>query len=161
MAIEEQNIRLARPLPLNASDLPEGLWSQPHVFRHGQCAPAGIVYTPKFFDVFNQVIEAWFCECLNIDYYDIIGPRRTGLGYANAGATFFTPCMMGDEIEIFVSVTAIGSKSYQLQLHAMKDGREALRGSFTTVATCLNEHRAIGIPEDIREALAAYAEHFG
>ncbi|WP_424978221.1 acyl-CoA thioesterase [Leisingera sp. S232] len=158
MTEAEQNNPQARPLPLTSADLPGGLWSKTHIFRHGQCDPAGIVYTPKFFDVFNQVVEAWFCERLGIDYYEIIGPRRTGLGYASVGATFFSPCMMGDEIDVFVTVAAIGSKSYQLQLHALKDGSEALRGNLTTVTTCLKEHRAIGIPEDIKAALAAYAE---
>ncbi|WP_052261940.1 acyl-CoA thioesterase [Leisingera sp. ANG-M1] len=159
MTTAEQSIQQARPRPLSTAGLPAGLWSMTHVFRHGQCDPAGIVYTPKFFDVFNQVIEAWFCKRLGIGYYEIIGPRRTGLGYVNAAATFFTPCMMGEKVEIFVAVTAIGSKSYQLQLHAMKNGREALRGNFTTVTTCLDEHQAIPIPPDIKAALAAYAEH--
>ena len=148
----------ARPIPLTQVDLPKDLWSQKKTFRHGQCDPAGIVYTPMFFDIFNQVIEAWFCDCLNISYYDILGPRRIGLGYVNAGFTFFAPCMMGDEVEVFVTVQKLGTKSYWLILHAMKDGKEALRGSFTTVTTSLENHRAIEIPQDIRAAIAGYTD---
>lgn len=153
----QANPSQARPVPRQASDLPEGLWSKSVIFRHGQCDPAGIVYTPEFFNVFNQVIEAWFCECLGISYYDVLGPRRTGLGYVRANATFFAPCMMGEEIEVFVTVTKVGRTSYDLVLHAMKSGQEALRGEFTSVATSLDAHQPIEIPPDIKGALSQYA----
>ena len=137
---------------------PAGLWSTATVFRHGQCDPAGIVYTPQFFDVFNRAIEAWFCDVLGIDYYEILGPRRIGLGYVTAAAEFFLPCRMGDRIEIFPRVTRVGTTSYALTLHAMLGDQEALRGQFVTVTTCLETHRPIEIPQDIRQALVAYRE---
>jgi len=146
----------ARPRPLTASDLAPQSWSTGIVIRHGDCDPAGIVYTPQFFDLFNQAIETWFCERLGIDYYDVIGPRRLGLGYAEAASIFFTPCMMGERLQIHVAVERVGSSSYTLVLHAMKDGHEALRGRFTTVVTCLKKHRPVEIPADIRTALANY-----
>jgi len=147
-----------RPTPLTRAELPEGLWSHPITFRHGQCDPAGIVYTPKFFDVFNQAIEAWFCERLGLNYYDLLGPRRLGLGYAQASAVFFAPCRMGDQVDIFIRVEKIGTSSYSLTLHAMKGDTEALRGEYTTVTTSLDTMRPIPIPADIKDALTAYYE---
>jgi 4-hydroxybenzoyl-CoA thioesterase/acyl-CoA thioester hydrolase len=154
---QSENSLDARPVALSRNDLSAGLWSGKITFRHGQCDPAGIVYTPEFFNVFNQVIEDWFCSRLGINYYEVIGPRRTGIGYVNAAATFFAPCKMGDEVEIFVIVDKIGNKSYQLVLHAMLGDNEALRGYFTTVATSLDTHRPIPIPKDIREAMLEYS----
>ncbi len=154
----QTNTSPAYPVPKSKSDLPATMWSRSITFRHGQCDPAGIVYTPEFFNVFNQVIEAWFCERLGINYYDILGRRRTGLGYVQANASFFTPCMMGEEIEVFVSVGKVGGKSYALTLHAMKGDHEALRGEFITVATSLEAHQSIEIPEDIKTALLDYAK---
>ncbi|WP_166418710.1 acyl-CoA thioesterase [Cochlodiniinecator piscidefendens] len=148
----------ARPVPLSQDSLPKNMWAFKHTFRHGQCDPAGIVYTPKFFDIFNQAIEAWFCDHLHIDYYDVLGPRRVGLGYVSASATFFAPCMMGDEIEIYVRVHKLGGKSYEITLHAMKGDKEALRGYFTTVTTSLESHRPIEIPQDIRSAMQNYRD---
>lgn len=137
---------------------PAQLWSAKTTFRHGQCDPAGIVYTPQFFDVFNRTIEQWFCEGLGLDYYDVLGARRIGLGYVSASAEFFVPCRMGDEVEIFVRLARIGNKSYALTLHAMKGEQEALRGQFVTVTTSLETHGSIQIPDDIRRALVAYGE---
>lgn len=142
-----------RPEPLTRAALPKGLWSEKTTFRHGQCDPAGIVYTPNFFDVFNKHIEQWFSAELGIVYYDLIGERRTGLGYVSASSLFFIPCKMGEEIETFIDVAYVGGKSYSLTLHAMKGDQEALRGSFTTVTTCLETHRPIAIPADLKEAL--------
>ncbi len=65
---------------------------------------------------------------------------------------------MGEEIEIVVEVTGIGGKSYTLTLHAFKGEDEALRGQFVTVATALDIHRSIPIPDDIRQALTVYSQ---
>ena len=158
MNANEHAILEARPVALTRADLNRGIWSHKTIFRHGQCDPAGIVYTPEFFNIFNQAIEAWFCDCLGISYYDLLGPRRTGLGYVNASATFFVPCMMGNEIEVFVTVVKIGTRSYQLCLHAMKGDNEVLRGYFTSVITSLDTHRPINIPQDLRQALRSYVD---
>ncbi|QFT61179.1 1,4-dihydroxy-2-naphthoyl-CoA hydrolase (plasmid) [Sulfitobacter sp. THAF37] len=141
------------PRPLDRAALPFPDWSYRHIFRHGQCDPAGIVYTPEFFNVFNHAIEAWFCDCLGLNYYDFIGPRRIGLGYVNAHAEFFSPVRMGDQVEYFVRVSRIGGKSYALELNAMLGDTEALRGLFTTVTTDLDTHRSVAIPTDLRDAL--------
>lgn len=157
--MNDQNTALQREFasPLNIGELPSLCWSHKVTIRHGHCDPAGIVYTPKFFDLFNQAIESWFIEVLGIDYYHVIGERRTGLGYVTASADFFEPCIMGDELEIFVRVARVGTKSYTLMLHAMREGREALRGHFTTVTTLLDGHQSIAIPADIKAAIVAYS----
>lgn len=146
--------------PIDLNDLPDGLWSAKTKFRHGQCDPAGIVYTPNFFDVFNRTIEAWFDDALRISYQEVIGKRRIGLGYVTASATFFSPLMMGDEGNVFVTINNIGTKSYGLTLHLMKGRHEAVRGTFTTVTTDLNAHRSMEIPDDILDALLIYAETY-
>jgi len=150
--------RKASIVALSRSDISPMLWSTKTIFRHGQCDPAGIVYTPNFFDIFNRTIEQWFEEALGLEYHEFLGSRRTGLGYASASAEFLMPCRMGEEIEIFVAVSRIGTKSYSLTLHAMKGGNEALRGHFVTVTTSLETHRSIAIPEDLRHALCSYFE---
>ncbi len=155
---EKQPVTQERPAPHTDDTLPEGLWSDTFTFRHGHCDPAGIVYTPHFFHVFNEIIERWFEDEHGILYHDVLGPRRTGLGYVTASGTFFTPVKMGEQVEVFIAVEAIGRRSYSLVLHAMKGGAEALRGHFTTVVTSLDTLKSIEIPDDIKAALIAYEE---
>lgn len=147
-----------KPVPLALSELKRPLWSTRTTIRFGQCDPAGIVYTPNFFDIFNVAVEQWYGDALGIDYYDLIRNRRTGLGYVNAFADFFLPCRMGDELDIAVDVARIGNTSFGLILHAFREEHEALRGRLAVVTTSLVSHRPVPIPDDLRRALAAYSQ---
>jgi 4-hydroxybenzoyl-CoA thioesterase/acyl-CoA thioester hydrolase len=147
----------SRPTPILSSDLKNSLWSTRIKIRFGHCDPAGIVYTPKFFDIFNVAIEKWYEDALGIDYYEIIGARRIGLGYANAHADFFSPCTMGSPLDIVVDLERIGNSSFVILLHAFQGEIEALRGRFTVVTTDLTNHKPAPIPEDLRGALLVYS----
>ncbi|WP_416223136.1 thioesterase family protein, partial [Tianweitania sp.] len=78
-----------KPTPITRAELGDALWFGAVKIRFGQCDPAGIVYTPQFFDIFNVVIEEWYAQALGLDYYEIIGQRRIGLGYVSAHSDFF------------------------------------------------------------------------
>lgn len=153
---EIESKKSERPTPITRNDLSTACWGHTVTLRHGQCDPAGIAYTPHFFDLFNVAVEDWYSTCLGISYYEIIGSRRIGLGYAKASANFFEPCLMGDQLEIFVIIDKIGNSSLSLDLHIFKEEVEKLRGKFVTVATDLDTHKAIKIPQDILDALILY-----
>ena len=148
----------ARPTPLRRAELGDALWSSAVKIRFGQCDPAGIVYTPQFFDIFNVVIEDWYAQALGLDYYEIIGERHVGLGYVSAHSDFFAPARMGDTLDIAVAVERIGNSSFTLVLHAFRGEQETLRGRFTVVTTDLNLHKSIPVPDDLRSALLDYAK---
>lgn len=143
---------------LRSSDLPPGAWWSELPIRFGHCDPAGIVYTPQYFHLFNTVLEDWYGQALGLSYYELIGPRRTGLGYAHAAADFATPARMGETLEVAVLVEALGRSSVTFVLHAFRDGIECARATFVTVVTSLVNHKAIPIPDDLRAAFEAYRE---
>jgi 4-hydroxybenzoyl-CoA thioesterase/acyl-CoA thioester hydrolase len=161
MITTETSAATSRASALERNDLSASQWSHTTRFHHGQCDPAGIVYTPEFFNVCNQAIEEWFVEELGLDYYDIIGRQKIGLGYATASATFFLPCRMGETVDIFVQVDRVGGRSYSLTLHGFRGDQEAFRGQFTTVVTSLEHHESIDIPGPLRSALVAYSDRTG
>ena len=149
---------MSRLTPLRTTDLNPALWQKSWTIRFGDCDPAGIVYTPVYFDIFNRVIEVWHAECLGLDYYAIIGERKIGLGYGHVSADFFKPCVMGDELSIAVAVERIGRASFALALHVLKGETEALRGRLVIVTTSLTEQKSIPIPVDILVAIEAYRD---
>lgn len=152
---------MPRFAPLRSSDLSPAIWRQPLTIRFGHCDPAGIVYTPQYFHLFNTVLEAWYGEALGLSYYELIGARRTGLGYAHASADFALPARMGETLEVAVVIEALGRSSVTLALHAFKEGVECARGSFVTVVTSLAGHKAVPMPEDLRSAFEAYLHRCG
>ncbi len=145
-----------RPTPIRASELHPALWRSEVVIRFGDCDPAGIVYTPVYFHLFQNAVEEWHIDGLGLDYYAIVGARKTGLGYAHASADFFQPSFMGDSLSIAVVLDRIGNASYALTLHAMRGNDEVARGHLVIVTTSLVRHAAIAIPDDVRAALEAY-----
>jgi 4-hydroxybenzoyl-CoA thioesterase/acyl-CoA thioester hydrolase len=149
---------MARVTPVRAEELSAALWRTSVTIRFGECDPAGIVYTPVYFDLFNKAVEAWHIECLRLDYYDIVGPRRVGLGYGHVSADFFKPSFMGDVLSTAVKMDRIGRASFALALHMLKGKDEVARGHLVIVTTSLTEHKAIPIPADIRAALEAYRD---
>ncbi len=147
---------LERPTPLAFEAVKGKLWSTPFRVRFGQCDPAGIVYTPNFYDIYNVVLEDWYREALGLDYYSYIAERNTGLGYVNVNGDFFTPCRMGDVLQIAVAVEHVGNSSFVVVLHTFREGREASRGRLTVVTTDIEASRPRPIPDDLRQALLAY-----
>lgn len=141
---------------IRVGDLHSAVWRTPVKIRFGQCDPAGIVYTPNWFDIFNGVVEDWYPACLGLDYHAILRDDRIGVGYAHASADFLLPGFMGETVDVAVVLGKIGRASFNLTLHALKGDDEAVRGRLVVVCTSLVEHRAVPIPPKLREALEGY-----
>src|SRR5215216_4348400 len=123
---------MARFESLTLSELPGGIWRTRLPVRFGSCDPAGIVYTPEYFNLFNGLVEDWYGEALGISYYELVGKRRPGLGYAHVSADFASPSSMGDVLDIAIIVRKVGRTSVTFTIHAFKDDVECLRSTFVT-----------------------------
>jgi 4-hydroxybenzoyl-CoA thioesterase len=133
-------------------------WSTIVPVRFSHCDPAGIVYFASYFDMLNGVVEDWFCDALGIDYHEMIGPRRIGLGFVSAGAEFARPGFMGDTLACAVVVDRIGRTSLTFRIHAVREGDPILVARFVMVTTSLETHRSIPLPDDLRAAVERYVE---
>jgi len=147
---------MARFESMTLSELPGGIWRTRLPVRFGSCDPTGIVYTPEYLNLFNGVIEDWYGDALGLPYHELVGTRRTGLGYAHVSADFAKPSRMGDVLDVAVIVRDIGRTSVKLTVHAFKDGAECVRATFVTVTTSLVDHKSIALPDDLRLALKNY-----
>ena len=120
------------------------------------CDPAGMVFFPQYFVMLNNCIEVWFTQGLNIPYAELIAKRRIGLPTVSLASRFVKPSYMGEHISFSFVVKRIGPRSINLEVNVHGAGDSAdVRAVFeqTLVATSLDTHRAIAVPEDIAEAL--------
>jgi 4-hydroxybenzoyl-CoA thioesterase len=147
-----------RARPQAYSTLPADAFGTPRLIRFSHCDPAGIVYTPRFIDMMNGVIEDFFPQALDLDYYGFIRDERIGLGYAKLDCDFFLPGLMGDQLTFTVLIGRIGGASATFFIHAHRGEEEVLRARLVMVTTSLTEHRAIPLPAALRDALAAYQD---
>lgn len=122
--------------------------------RFSHCDPAGIVFFPQYLVLFNQLVEDWFTDGLGISYADLLGPRRIGLPIVHLECDFRAIGRMGETLTFGLAVERVGGKSLTLALDAGADGIERVASRQVLVFTDLETHRAIGLPEDVRAALA-------
>ncbi|MGF1627719.1 MAG: acyl-CoA thioesterase [Alphaproteobacteria bacterium] len=118
--------------------------------RFSHCDPAGIVYFPRFFSLFNDTVEDWFTRGLGIDYADLLLVQRLGLPIAHVACDFSAPCFMGECLSIDLTVERIGTSSLTLRYCGHVEGERRLSARSVQVHTSLATHRPIPIGDDWR-----------
>lgn len=131
---------------------------RPYRVRFADCDPAGIVFFPQVFVMFNALVEDWVNEGLGLDYAELIGPRRLGLPTVALQTEFRAVSRHGDAIELGLRLARVGSRSFELALEARAGDELRVSIRQTLVTTSLDTHRAIAIPEDLRAALLRFQD---
>ena len=138
-------------------DQPINAFRRERLIRFSDCDPAGIVFFPQYFVMFNGLVEDWVNEDLGVGYQQLVIERRVGLPTVSLQADFVAPSKMGDVVTLSLSVARLGTKSLTLDLRC--DGADGPRVKFrqVLVTTSLETHRAIDLPADLREAIERFA----
>lgn len=126
--------------------------------RFAHCDPAGIVFYPQYFVLFNGLVEDWVTQGLGIRYAELIGARRTGMPTVNLQTDFRAISRFGDEVRLGLEVEALGGRSLTLVLdcHGAEGGLR-VQSRHVIVTTHLDTHRAVDIPDDLRRAIRTFA----
>ena len=130
----------------------------PRRIRFSDCDPAGIVFYPQYFVMFNGLMEDWVDGPLGIGFADLVSRRRIGLPTVRLEADFRAVSRFGDDVVLSLEVERLGGKSLTLALRCESAGGElrmAMRQ--VVVTTSLETHAAIAVPADLREAIARRA----
>jgi 4-hydroxybenzoyl-CoA thioesterase len=130
-------------------------FTRERVIRFSDCDPAGIVFYPQYFVMFNALVEDWI-DALDIGYRTLIVKRRIGLPTVHLKADFRAVSRMGNRVRLSLDVERVGSRS--ITLHLSCDGADGPRMTMqqVLVTTSLDTHHAIEIPTDLRDAIARH-----
>jgi 4-hydroxybenzoyl-CoA thioesterase len=122
--------------------------------RFSDCDPAGIVFYPQYFVMFNGVLEDWV-DALGIGFHDLLAHRRIGLPSVRIEADFHAVSHFGDAVSVLLEVERVGGKSLTLgwRCIAAQGGELRMAMRQVVVTTSLETHQAIAIPEDLRAAI--------
>ena len=101
-------------------------------FSH--CDPAGLVFFPQYYVLFNDLIEDWVTDGLGISYAQLLGSRRIGLPTVNIQSDFRAVSRMGDDVSLGVRIERLGTRSFTLA------------------------HKAIALPDDLRAAMESFQQ---
>jgi 4-hydroxybenzoyl-CoA thioesterase len=125
--------------------------------RFGDCDPAGIVFYPRYFEMFNNLVEDWHREALQFSFSEIVTTRSWGLPTVHLEADFVAPTRFGEVLSASLSVREIGATSVSLDiLLQAPDGADRVRGKVVLVWIDRRVTRSIPIPDEVRARLLAF-----
>ena len=128
------------------------------LIRFAHCDPAGIVFFPQYFVMFNNLVEDWVSDGLGIPYAQLLGERRTGLPTVSLQTDFRAISRMGERVMLGLAVKRVGSRSFTLQLQCRLGNELRVQAEQVLVSTCLDTHRAIELPADLRAGLPRFMQ---
>ncbi len=140
---------------------PQGAFTRTVAIRFSHCDPAGVVYFPHYFDMFNGLIEDWYTEQLGVDYSKLILSDRHGFPYVHIETDFKIPSRMGEHLDLTLLLTRIGRSSLTVTIVGHLAGAERLRARLVTAMTSLETQRSVELPQALRQKLEAYLRHTG
>src|SRR5262245_9575147 len=135
---------------------PSGAFTRSVPVRFSHCDPAGIVYFPHYFDMFNGLIEDWYTQELGYDYAELIMGNKYGFPFVHLECDFKVPSRMGDVIDLTLLIERIGRSSLGIAIVCHRDGIERLRARVTTAMMSLESRKAVALPQPLRDAVEAY-----
>ena len=134
-------------------------FSRTRRIRFSDCDPAGIVFYPQYFVLFNDLLEEWIDSFWTRGFADFIGRCRYGVPTVKIEARFTAISRPGDEVVLNLDVMRVGQRSFDLALACTgaADGSPRMSARQTLVTTSLETHRSVQIPAPLREALSHLA----
>ena len=121
----------------------------------GQCDPAGIVFNPRFFEMFDASSWMLFEAVLGVKPQDLAAAYGIiGIALVDARANFLKPVKFGDSVEIASRVSEFRRSSFDIE-HKITVGDElAVEGTETRVWAVRDKIdpdkiKAVAIPQDV------------
>jgi len=135
---------------------PAGAFTRTVPIRFSHCDPAGIVYFPHYFDMFNGLIEDWYTEQLGVDYAKLILNDRHGFPFVHIETDFKLPSRMGENLDLTLLLTKIGYSSLSVLIVGHSAGVERLRAHLVTAMVSLETQQKVELPRALRDQFVSY-----
>jgi 4-hydroxybenzoyl-CoA thioesterase len=100
----------------------------------GDCDPAGIVYYPRYFAIFDACTSALIERALGMTKHDYLKAYDfSGHPLVNAHSRFIIPTRFGDDVTVESTVAEFRRSSFDVRHRLRKNGALAVEGLETRV----------------------------
>jgi 4-hydroxybenzoyl-CoA thioesterase len=127
----------------------------------GDCDPAGIVFYPRYFAMFDASTAALFAAALGYDKRAMLA-RFDAIGFpmVDTGARFLVPSRYGDVVTIESTVKTLGRSSFEIRHTLMRGDVVAIEAHEKRVWAAADPEtpgkiKGTPIPDEVIEALCA------
>jgi 4-hydroxybenzoyl-CoA thioesterase len=123
--------------------------------RFGDTDPAGVMYFPRFLDVFHGVFEDWFDDELDVPYRWSIEDRRIGFPAVHTECDYRAPFRFGDLMDVELTLVRLGERSFTCRYDARVQGEDRVRVQARVVSVVCNmdTFESHPMPARLRKAL--------
>lgn len=121
--------------------------------RFGHTDPAGIVYYPHYFDMFNGVVEDFFDDCVGASFQAMRAEHNLVTPLRHIEADFMAPCRIGDQLRLVLTLEAFGRSSLRLTIDGRVDGSSRLKARLVIVFISAETGRVAAPPPEIARRL--------
>jgi len=126
------------------------------LIRFHHCDPAGIVFYPQYFVLFNELVEDWFNHGLRHDYAGMVYRQRLGTPMVRVECDFLSPSKIGEMLTLRLLVRRIGRSSLGLTVEGVADGVPRVRAELTIVLANVDTLRSVAFPPELRAGIERY-----
>lgn len=135
--------------------------SRPYRIEWGHCDPAGIVYAPRFLEMFGESTIMLFEQALGVRKRDMLKAQGVvGFPMVDVSARFMRPAAYGDAVVLEAAAPAFGNSSFTIAHRLLKDGHVCVEGIEKRVWTVADATRPGGLrAERVPDAIRAMFEH--
>ena len=138
--------------------VPPNAFRSQHLVRFSHCDPAGVVFYPRFFDLFSSTLEDWFQSGIECPFGgEFMNVRNLRVPSLSITSEFLRACRLGEFLDMDLWVTRLGRSSIDLALAGSVAGEPRLRAAWKI---CVIDHatfRSTPIPDDLRARMQAFA----
>jgi 4-hydroxybenzoyl-CoA thioesterase len=120
----------------------------------GDCDPAGIIFYPRYFEIFDASTAALFERALGITKFEMFEKLEfAGWPLARTQARFLKPTRFGDDVTVETTVS-FGRSSFEIVHRLSLDGElcaECSEKRVWTVRDAQGQLKSHPVPEEVRE----------
>lgn len=100
----------------------------------GDCDPAGIVYYPRYFEIFDAATSALIERAMGMTKLKALKVHDfVGYPMVDTRARFHAPSRFGDDVVVETAATSVKRSSFEITHRLLKDGVLAVEGFETRV----------------------------
>ena len=145
-------------------DLPENIFSVTRKIRFAESDPAGFVFYPEFFRMFNDLFEDWMEDEIGVDFSSQFSKHHRMFPLVHSEVDFKQSRAMGQSLTLVLVLTGLGRSTIRYSIIGLDGdddgGPEILRGEFVTCMASKTTQKSVALPDDMRPAMEAYLKRF-
>ena len=139
------------------SSAPVRAYRKDILVRFAHCDAAGIVFYPRYLEMFNDLVEDWCREELEFSFSEIVIHNGWGLPTVHLEVDFTAPSVFGEVLSATLSLRKLGTSSIDLDISFQGPDRlPRVRGRVVLVLIDRRVNRAIPLPEKLRARMARF-----